>query len=200
MTDIDLDHLEDRTYRDSFADGLIDLYLGASVAWIGACWLWIEPLATFATILPAALLPLLIPLRARIIERRIGHVRWTAPRRRWERDQMVALLGLGIGFLLLVAAIGTYLVAADLEALRPVSLAAGIPAALITIPVAVVAISTRIRRLWGYVAVLVATTVTTVLVDGNPGWPLLAAGIVAAVTGAVLFARFRRAYPVREPW
>jgi hypothetical protein len=195
MSDVNLERLEERAWRESFSDGLIDLYFGLSLVWIGAAWLWFESIAALAPILPAALAPVLIPLRARIIEPRFGYVRWTAPRRGWERHQLLGLLGLGIGALLLVALV---VVAGGPDVTDSWALEAGLLAVLVLIPVVALAVVTGIHRLWVYAAVLLIGAVLVVMVDAEPGWPLLAAGVVATAIGAVLFARFLRAYPARE--
>jgi hypothetical protein len=198
MTSMDVLRREEAdTYRRSYADGVIDLFFGFSLIWIGACWVWFEPVAALAPLLPAALSPVLIPARARLLEPRIGYLRWTAQRRTWEREQLLGLLALGIGVLVAVAAAA--FVVAQGGSIETLSLEAALPALLVAIPVVILAIVSGIRRLWGYAAVLLSVALVTVLADAGPGVPLLAAGIVAAVTGAVLWTRFIRAYPVRPP-
>lgn len=198
MSDVNLERLEERAWRDSFSDGLIDLYFGLSLVWIGAAWLWFESIAALAPILPAALAPVLIPVRARIVEPRFGYVRWAAPRRAWERNQLLGLLGLGLGALVLVA-LAAAIVVGGLDVPDSWALEAGLLAILVLIPVVVLAVVTGIHRLWAYAAALLIGAVLTVMVDAEPGWPLLAAGVVATVTGTVLFVRFLRTYPAREP-
>ena len=191
MRDTDLDRLETNAYRESFSDGVVDLFAGSSLIWIGACWLWLEAIAPLAAILPAALAPTLIPLRQRLIASRAGYVRWAAPRRTWERRQLAGLLALGIGALGAGAALSAF--RGQWEGLVDAgSLSAAIPAVLITIPVIVLAAASGLRRLWGYAAVLLVTSAATIVVSPQPGWPLLAGGIAMLLTGAVLVARFLR--------
>ena len=93
MTHMDLEHLETTAYQDSISDGLIDLFLGLSLVWFGVVWLWIESWVGQAAAVPAVLAWFAAPMRRRFLKRRIGHVRWTERRRRWERKQLKLLLG-----------------------------------------------------------------------------------------------------------
>jgi len=75
-----LEHLEGEAYQDSFSDGLVDVFLGLGLAVIGVTWLWLEPVAGLAGVFAAAIAGILVPVRRRIVEPRVGYVRWTAPR------------------------------------------------------------------------------------------------------------------------
>lgn len=194
MRGTDLEQLETSAYRESFSDGVVDLFAGMSLIWIGACWLWLEAIAPFAAILPAALAPTLIPLRRRLIESRSGYVRWSAPRRTWERRQLTGLVVLGVGALAVVVGSIVYLTSRE-GGVEPGSLAAAIPAILVATPVIVLAAATGLRRMWGYAFVIVAAAAATVAVAESPGWPLLAGGVAMLVTGLALLARFLGATP-----
>lgn len=191
MHDTDLKQMEETAYRESYSDGLVDLFAGASLIWIGACWLWFESLAPFAAIIPAALSPALIPLRRGLVESRVGYVRWTAPRRAWEQRQRSGLLALGVAMLAL-AIIAAASLMSDGGLPEASSLAAAIPAVLVVIPTVLLAAVTGLRRLWGYAFVIVAAAALTVVTTQNPGWPLLIGGVVMVLTGLTLFMRFLR--------
>ena len=53
-----------------------------------------------------------------------------------------------------------------------------------------------IRRMLGYAVVLAVVGVVAVALEANPGWPLLAAGVVIAAAGITLLVRFLRHNPV----
>lgn len=190
--DSELTAREVDAYLSSYSDGLVDLFVGLAVVWIGVAWLWIEPLAGLAGIFPAVLVPVVPLVRRRLVEPRAGYVRWSAPRRRWERDQLSRLLWLGVGAFALGSA-GFAIVSDGME-----SAAAGLPAMLLAIPAFVLGIASGLRRLLAYGAVLVTGGALTILFERDPGADLLAAGIVVLVTGAVLWTRFTRTHPVRD--
>ncbi|MCP4249254.1 MAG: hypothetical protein GY778_19595, partial [bacterium] len=80
----DLDTLEHASYRATYSDGIIDLFVGASLLWIGAAWIWLPDLAGIAGIFPAVFVSSVLVVRKRFVEARTGYVKWSAPRRRWE--------------------------------------------------------------------------------------------------------------------
>ncbi len=187
----DLDQLETTTYRESFSDGVFDIFGGLALIWIGASWLWFDAIAPWAAIVPAALAPMVVPLRRRLIEPRSGYVRWTAPRRTWERRQLVALVVVGIGALGLAAGLAIFDVR-PAEGVDMSSFAPAIPAVLVTIPVIILAAASGLRRVWGYAAVLLLAAAAMVAVAPQPGWPLFVCGVVMLGTGVVLLAWFLR--------
>jgi hypothetical protein len=194
MRSTDLEQLETTAYRDSYSDGVVDLFAGLSLIWIGACWLWFEAIAPFAPILVAALSPTLIPIRRRLTESRAGYVRWAEPRRTWERRRLRSLAALGVATLVVVGALIAYRMLAD-GVIDVGGFAAAIPAVLVAIPVVVIAVVTGLRRLWAYAFVIVVTALATVATNENPGWPLFVGGLAMLVTGIALFAEFRRSTP-----
>lgn len=185
--------LEAAAYRERYDDGIIDLAIGLSLAWIGAAWLWIDSMAGLAGVLPAALAPVVGPLRRRFLEPRVGYVRWSPPRVRWERHLLQRLLVMGLAALVL--GIGVFWWGSQSGgSLHPV---AGLPALLLAMPTVLLGAATGIRRLWWYGAALVAAAGITIAIDAGPGGPLLAAGAVIAVVGLVLLVRFAARHPVR---
>jgi len=176
---------------------VVDVFVGLSLIWIGACWLWLEAIAPFAPILVAALSPTLVPIRRRLTESRAGYVRWAEPRRTWERRQLTSLAALGVGALVAVGALIAYRMLAD-GAIDAGGFAAAIPAMLVAIPVVVVAVVTGLRRLWLYAFVIVATALATVAANENPGWPLVVGGLAMLVTGVAFFVEFWRSTPTGD--
>jgi len=191
MTDTDLQSLEEAAYTESYSDGLVDVFIGLSVVWIGVAWQWIDSLAGLAGVFPAVLGPALAPLRRRIVEARAGFVSWSLPRRQWERRQLWALFSLGVAALLV--GIGVYVSVADEFDFG--SLVAGLPAILLAIPALLLGFASGMRRLLGYGVVLFLAGAATVVADADPGIPLLVGGAVILASGISLFSRFVRANP-----
>lgn len=197
MTPTSLEELESEAYQDSFTDGLIDLFIGLSLVSVGVDWLWIQPLPGLAGVLPAVLAVALVPVRRRILEPRLGYVRWRAPRLRRERKQLRLLLVLVIAAML--AGNGAVVAIREGESLSEQGILPGLPALILAVGALVVAATARVKRLWGYGAVLVAAAVVAIVAEANPGGSLLATGIIIASTGAVLLTRFLQTHPVRDP-
>ena len=196
MAPTNLDDLEHDAYQDSFSDGLIDLTIGLILASIGTIWLWLESLPGLAGILAAVITWTLLHIRARILEPRIGYVRWRAPRLRWERRQLLHLTGLIMAAFLLGN--GVMFAIREGDTLEAQGIIPGLPAIVLGIGALVVAAKARVKRLWGYGVVLVAAAVVTILTDANPGGSLLASGALICGVGGVLLTRFLHTHPVRD--
>ncbi len=197
MAPTDLEDLEREAYQDSFSDGIIDLTIGLSLASIGIVWLWIVSLPGLAGVLPAVFAWALVRMRARILEPRLGYVRWRAPRLRWERRQLIFFTGLLLAAFLLGN--GVMFAIGDGDTLWAQGIVPGLPAFVLGIGALVVAATAGFRRLWAYGVVLVAASVVTILAETNPGGSLLASGAIIGGVGGVLLSRFLHAHPVRNP-
>ncbi len=198
MNRTNLEDLEGEAYQDSFSDGLIDLFVGLGIAVVGMTWLWLEPVAGLGAVFAAAVAWALPPIRRRIVEPRIGYVRWTAPRLKWERKQLRLLFWLGAVALLAGGAAALAVVRGDGVTSGDRNVVAGLPAILLGIGAFVLGATSGLKRLWGYGAVLVSAAAVTILIEAGPGGSLLAAGAVVGVVGVVLLSRFLRAHPVRD--
>ena len=179
---------EERAYTESYSDGLVDLFAGLSIGWIGVAWLWVDSLAGLAGVFPVVLVPAFVVLRRRLVEPRAGYVKWSLRRTNWEKRQVLLLLWLGIGAFCL--GIGVFLAARD--GFDWGSLAAGLPAVLLGLPALMLGTTSGIRRLLGYGALLIISGLITVALEGDPGADLLFSGLVMAVVGSGLWARFVR--------
>ena len=190
--------LEREAYQDSYSDGLIDLFIGLGLAAIGALWLWMESVAGLAGAFAAAVTWALVPIRRRIVEPRIGYVRWTAPRLKWERKQLTLLLVLGTVALIVGVGLVLDIASGDDITRGDRNVVAGLPAILLAISAFVLAATSGFKRLWGYGTLLLSAAAVTILIEVDPGGSLLTAGAAIGVVGLVLLGRFLRANPRRD--
>lgn len=193
----ELETLERDAYRASYSDGIVDIYVGLSMVWIGASWIWFTDMAALAGVLPAVFLAPMISARKRFVEARLGYVQWRAPRRRWERRNLLVLLAAGICLLLLGG--GMYaLVSTAGDGTGSLQLAPGILAWLLALLAVGLALLLDAARMLAYAAILAVMGVVVVALGSMPGWPMLATGVVATAVGLVMLYAFVRRYPV-EP-
>ncbi len=192
----DLQAMERDAYRAAYSDGTIDLFVGLSLIAIGAIWVWLEDYAGLAGILPAIAAPSLVPLRKQIVENRGGYVRWSAPRRRWERRNLWAMIGLGTMTFLL--GIGAFFAFEDAGLGRDLltDIAPGLLAFILAFIAVVLGVMVQHWRFFAYGVVLVAGGISAVLLESNPGMPLFSAGIAIALIGAAMLIMYLRANPV----
>jgi len=188
---IDLRNLEREAYRAQWSDGLIDIYLGLSLVWLGAMWTWWNDFSGLAGILPAVFVTPMLAVHRRFVEARIGHVEWRPARIGWERRNQVLLLVAGIGvFLVTIGALATTGNGGG-RIVGPAILAWLLAAFCLGLSVLLVA-----RRMLLYGVVLLVGGVAVGLADAEPGWPMLVCGVGATLTGLVMLRRFVERYPV----
>jgi len=194
--DQELQDLEQRTYRDSYSDGIVDIYIGISLLWIGAAWIWLPDIAGIAGVLPAIFITPMLLGRKRFSEKRIGYVKWTEPRRQWEHRNLIGAVALGSAFLIL--GVGAYVFTNDSAAGTDTvgNLAPGLIAFLLGLVAIGLAFLMSAKRMLAYALVLIAGGIWTAQQDASPGWPLLATGIVVTTTGIAILIRFIRTNPV----
>ncbi len=191
----ELEAMERDAYRASYSDGIIDIFVGLSLALIGAIWIWAEEYGGLAGVLPAVMVPTIIPLRKQIVEARGGYVKWSAPRRRWERRNLVGMFGAGVAtFLLGIAAFFMFESGGAARDLLT-DIAPGMLAFILAVLALVLGVMMEQRRFVAYAAVLVGGGVLAVMDDANPGLPLLIAGVAVTVVGVVMLVRYLRANP-----
>ena len=193
--DRDLDALERAAYRGSYADGVIDLYVGASLAWIGAAWIWLPGLAALAGMIPAVFVTVMMAARKQLVESRSGYVKWGVSRRRWERRNLIVVLTAGIGLFLMA-------IAAFVMASRPSGsgdVLGGLEPALLAWLLALLAIGLAFLlgawRMLAYGGLLALGGAFAAWAAANPGWPLLGTGIPITVIGAAMLVRYLRRNP-----
>lgn len=190
-----LQALETRAYQRAYSDGIIDLFVGISLLWIGSAWLWLPDLAALAGILPAVFAPVIVAGRKTFVEERAGYVRWSEPRRNREHRSLV--LSLFAGVLLLLAALTAYLVVDRLPSGEDVSdfIAPGLLAWILALLSLLLAYLLDAWRFLAYAVVLSVAGLITAIEDANPGLPMLAAGAVMTITGLTMLVGFIRLNP-----
>jgi hypothetical protein len=193
---VDLQAMEQEAYRAWWSDGIVDIYVGLSLLWIGAMWTWVNDLSGIAGVLPAILVAPVLAAHRRFVEARLGHVEWRPARRGWERRNQLALLAAGAGLFLLGVAVWVLVSANGGGGLR---LAPGVLAWLLALMAIGLAFLLDARRMLLYAVVLTASGAVVVLLEAKPGWPMLACGAVATVVGLVMLRRFVERYPIIDP-
>ena len=196
MTKDPLAELEDSTYFARFNDGLLDLFIGLSLLWIGAVWLWFEDMAAFAGMLPALLATPFASWRGRFLRTRGGYVRFSESRRGWERRNLAAFLGVGVA----VAAVALLALAVDRTPGQDVAqwLAPGLIALIIALLLGLLAAVSRLPRMAWYTVLLVLGGLGAAALSTNPGAPLVLAGLIITGWGAVLVGRYLQTHPMRD--
>lgn len=200
MSDRDsLQTLEESAYRRAYSDGIIELFVGLSLLFIGSMWILLPDYAALAGVIPAVLIPSMIPIRKKFVEDRLGYVRWSEPRRNKERRNLVAMVAVGV--LLFMGGIAAFFVVdrsmvdqALLDVVAP-----GLLAWLLALATLGLAFLMETWRFVVYAVVLALAGLVTGILGANPGWPLTTAGAVVAATGAILLIRFTRENPRQEP-
>jgi hypothetical protein len=196
MTDHrDLEELERGAYRASYSDGIIDIFVGASLLWIGAIWIWVPDYGGLAGILPAVFIAPMLEARKRIVEARGGYVKWSSPRRSWERRNLAVVLTAGMALFLI--GIATFVVVSQSSADSDAAamLMPGLLAWLLALLAVGLGFLMGTWRMFLYAAVLAAGGVLAVWAEANPGWPLLGAGVVIGAVGIAMLVRFLRNNP-----
>lgn len=188
---IDLVALEQDAYTASFRDGILDVFFGMSVLWIGIAWVWLPDFAALAGIIPAALVVPVVELRKRVVESHSGFVRWSESRRRTESTRVIQLLALGM--LLLGAAVVVVLTSTDtLDSIAP-----ALPAGLLGLLAILLGMVSGVWRGLAYGILLLGAGLTTALVGADPGVDMLVSGAGITTTGLVLVATYLTRHPRR---
>lgn len=197
MTTSPLASLEASAYRQAWSDGIVDLFLGLSLIWMGVAWIWLPDVAAFAGLLPAVLAVPMLGLRTRVVEPRMGYVRWAPPRRQRQLRSLLAVAAFGLGLLAAVSI--AVVVGGSWLADSSVALEAGLMAWLLALLALALFVVMQTRRMLAYAAVLTAGGVVAALADLDPGWPLLGSGIVVLVVAGGLLTRFLSASRGPQP-
>lgn len=188
----DLKELEQRNYKATHSDGVIDVFVGMSMVAIGVTWIVIPNVLSVVTAGVAISISPMLAWRRRFIEDRTGYVMFTEPRRLWERRIYTTAAVLFSGFMLLARPLGS-LQPEDIDwMVGPDSLVVWLVAAVLLL----LGVQTKLTRLLVYSLVLTAAgTIPFVISTESFGWPLLISGAVIAAVGSALIGRFVIRHP-----
>jgi hypothetical protein len=197
MTNIDLTSVERNSYRSMFDDGLVDLFAGISLLFLGVTWL--TEYAAFGGLMPVLLIPFWPAVRKKLVEPRSGYVRLAEPRRRRIRQGMAGSILLGV-LALLLAVTAYFVLTSDGDRGREIfdSIGPGLPAFLLTLMAAMAAWWFDLPRFFGYAGVLLVAGLLGIWLDLEPAWSLLGSALIVTATGTALLVRFVRNTPIVE--
>jgi len=187
--------LEAKLFRAYWNDGLFDLLFGIGAVVVGV--LWRLELLPLGAAVPALLALAWNPLRRAVVEPRAGWVEFTGSRTADNRRKLRVAAWIGIGALALLVAV--VLRAGIGEKVVPRDLVAGLPAMLVAVMAALVAIGLRLVRFLLYALTFVVASAAVIVAGGEPELAILGGGLTVAVAGAWLLTRFLRGgRPVEE--
>ena len=182
----------DRVYRTFWQDGLLDVFAGLALVGVGIS--WVTGYHGLGAVCPAIAVPLWSVFRKRLVEPRLGHVRFDEEREQRVRLSLGTLVGTGCGFFL-VAVYLYWVISSNPPAIKLESYIAALPAVLVGIGGWLCAFMFGIHRLAFYGAVCVVAGVVIVFLELDPGWSLLASGALTAIAGGVLLVKFLSSFP-----
>ncbi|MGD2129403.1 MAG: hypothetical protein PVJ33_01935 [Lysobacterales bacterium] len=174
-----------RTYWD---DGLLDLLAGVALLVAGAG--WATRLGALAVVQAPLWIVMWAPLRRSLVEPRAGYVRFTLARRARNTRKLIFTAALGALLLAFVTIAAQWVRGMDGAGIG--ELHAALPAAIVATMAVLTAFLTGARRFLGYAALLFLLGTLAVKLDRGPALSLAVAGLVVALSGAVLLARFIR--------
>lgn len=184
---------EERVFQTYWRDGSLDLFVGLGALAVGLAWLF--GVIWLGAVVPAMLVPLWSVFRQRLIEPRLGQARFNAERRVRVRRGHLGLLALGVVAFVVVGTAFFMMARGGPPADWVGRLIPALPAALLGIGALVAAGLFGLPRLAIYGIVFFIAGGAVAVTDGEPGWGILAGGLVTATSGAVLLCCFLRAFP-----
>ncbi len=183
--------VESRIVRFFWNDGLLDILAGIGALLIGLAWQL--DLVALGAIVPLILIPFWKPLRAKITEPRLGYVELSGAQQR--RNKSFLMMSGVLGTVVLVAGIAGYLAVVRGARDSLGDLAPAIPAFLLGLMSLMVAAVTMVHRFVQYAIVFVIFGIAVAELDQEPGWALIAGGLVVVLGGAVTLYYFLARYP-----
>lgn len=195
----ELSALEDRAYKATWDDGILDLILGVGLVMLGV--LFRTDLAGLAGVFVAVLLMPVWGIAKKFITiPRLGYVEFSEDRKKRERGWGRRLATLGVATL--AVAVGLYAVSTSTvdfrEALIDLRIGYVLFGFLIALGMATAGFMIGLPRLGAYAAVTLAATGIGYFTGMALEDYLLAAGIVVSVWGAVILRRFLVRYPLPQ--
>lgn len=190
-----LGELERQSYRSRWKDGTLDLTGGLGVLAVGAS--WTAELFWGVGIVVPILMGFWFVLRRRVVEPRIGRVRFRPSRREAEKRGTAGSLLLGGGLLAAVLVFQGVQIhrGGGFDAWAQDWIAA-LPCALLALMALIAAAMTSLGRFVVYAALLLATASVATPLGLEPAPQILIGGAIITLAGLVRFARFLSAHPL----
>lgn len=191
-----LGELERQSYRSRWKDGTLDLTGGLGVLGVGGTWS-LDIYWGIGFLVPI-LIALWFVLRSKLVEPRIGRVRFRQERREAEKSgiQGSVLVGVGLLVALLVVQLFQVRSGGGLQAWADEWIA-GLPCALLALMALTAAALTGLGRFLVYAGVLLATATVATPLGMEPGPQILIAGGLITLSGLFLFTRFLGDHPAQ---
>lgn len=186
----------DRLYRAYWQDGSIDFFSGLGLTVIGIGWLIDQ--AAISAVVPALLIPVWSAFRKKSIEPRLGYVQFDRKRRNQLKQGHLVLFLMGVVSLLL--GVGVFVLytgevrSSDLWTI----LVPGLPAFLIAIGGIAAGFLFQMHRLALYGLFCGLCGIGVIVLHLEPGWALLAGGLLPLIGGLWMLIRFFRTFPRLE--
>lgn len=178
---------ESDLFRSYWDDGLLDLLAGLALLITGLG--WESDWGPLASIQAPLWIVLWVPLRRKIVEPRVGFVKFSLARQKHTTHRLWQTLGVGVAFLVLIAlAMLTIREWGANSVLR--DLVPGLPPVLVALAAGLTGILTGARRFHLYGLLLLAAAAAVIYLARGPGLSLLAVSLVVVSCGLVLFTRF----------
>ncbi len=197
-TTAELKALEERAYKQTWEDGILDLIIGIGLVLLGV--LFRTDLAGLAGMFVAVLLmPFWAAAKKLITIPRLGYVEFSEERKARERGWTRHLLILGV--MTFVLAVGLYVATTRGgmgDSFGEIRLGYLLFGGLIALGLGVAGFMAGLPRLAAYAAVVLAATGVGYLTGLELEDYLLAAGVVILACGVVVFTRFLKRHPRRE--
>ena len=194
----ELKALEERAYKQTWNDGILDLIIGIGLVMLGL--LFRTDLAGLAGMFVAVLLmPFWAVGKQLITVPRLGYAEFSEDRKATERGWQRHLLVLGV--MTLALAVGLYVATTTGrlgDELGEIRLGYLLFGGLIALGLGAAGFIAGLPRLTAYAAVVLAATGIGYVTGLELEDYVLAAGIVILAVGVVVFARFIRRHPRRD--
>jgi hypothetical protein len=210
LNTIDLKQIERKAYRSTFEDGLLDMLLGAIIAFTGIY--MFRPDSGYSPINIIGMLLIFVVLQGLyqagkkyLTQPRMGQVRF-GPARKNRRKTMAAILGVIIFIqlvLVVLTSIGWLIPALGEKLFGSVDgysserlMVAALGSLFVGPPMLVMAYMIDFPRGY-YIAVLMALAVFLMILTNQPIYSAVI-GVIIILPGLVLFIRFLRKYPLPQ--
>jgi hypothetical protein len=191
-----LGELERQSYHSRWKDGTLDLTGGLGVLGVGGT--WSLDIYWGVGFLVPILITLWFILRSKLVEPRIGRVRFRRERRETEKSGAQGSAWVGVGLLAAVLVIHVFQLRGGGGGGRWLAeWIAGLPCALLALMALATAAVTGLVRFITYAGVLLLTATVATPLGMEPAPQLLIAGGLITLAGLIRFARFLKEHPVR---